>query len=431
MGGDALAIAVLESLPCGVLVASRERVLLCNAHAARLLDRPASAVVHRRLEECFASTQRARLKQVLDALLSADAPVEPLELVAQRSDGSTVIVDARVGVLLHQGQRAVVVQISDAWERLRSTGSLTRLAFEDPVTGLPNRSRFVDELNKTLLRGKRKGDGFAIGLLDVDGFKSVNDNAGHEVGDVVLREIGARVRSAVRESDLVARLGGDEFTLLLPGIVDEAGALRVAGAVQRRLEGPFTVAGHAFTLGASLGLALFPRHGQDMQSLLVAADSAMYEGKRAGKGATKVFSGVAHGVHHHLARSLEWSSQLELGVPELDLEHRALVDALNALLEALSSAEPDEVVRRRLATLAELTGAHFANEESAMTACHYEGRVQHVTEHRELLRELHSIGDTLERRGLSQSIQLVRDWFLVHLREADRRFADTMSASKA
>jgi diguanylate cyclase (GGDEF)-like protein/hemerythrin-like metal-binding protein len=417
-----LALAALEQLPCGVLVASPQRVVWVNAWAAQLLGTPPPVVVERQLEQCFVASQRTRVGQAAQAVWQqGSAPESPelLELVAQRSDGSTIIVDARLGGLWHRGERLVVLMLTDAWDRLRAVGSLARLAFEDTVTGLPNRASFTDAVTKALQLSKRHGDGFAIGVLDLDGFKAVNDEAGHDVGDVVLREIGARLRAAVREPDFVARLGGDEFTLLLPGVRDESAALRVAGAVQRAMSDPLVVGQRAFSVGASLGLALFPHHGRDLHSLLVAADTAMYAGKRQGRGSARVFDGASPDLPSERAVDFHWTLQFETGVELIDQQHRGLLAALVGLVEALSSAEAEASVRERMAGLSVLAATHFATEESVMRARNFPGLAQHAAEHRSLLHELASIGETFEQRGLSQSVQLVRDWFLIHLNETD------------
>lgn len=423
MSQEVLASAALAVLPCGVAVLSDGGVLLCNEHLAQLIVSHTGELVGRPFEQLFAPSQRAGLQRALRSVVTHGLSLEPLELVAHRVDGSTVIVDVRLSPLERPEGRLVLATVTDAWERLRSTGALVRLAFEDSLTALPNRASYLDALNKALLSGKRRGDGFAVALIDVDGFKAVNDSAGHDVGDLVLREVGARLRTAVRESDVVARLGGDEFTLLLPGILDERGAARVGEAVARSLAPPFVVAPHSFSLGASVGFALFPQHGGDMHSLLIAADSAMYQAKRSGKGGARLFDGVVRGAPRHLDRALTWTPQLHIGIPEIDDEHRALAASVNALLDALSGAESDAVIRARLSDLSDLAAKHFASEEGHMRRASYAELAQHSAEHRHLMRELGALPEAFEQRGLSQSLQFVRDWFLVHLEEADRVYA--------
>lgn len=183
-------------------------------------------------------------------------------------------------------------QIAHAIERKRSQARLQHLAAHDPLTGLPNRGRLHEQLAQALERAQRDGEGLALLYLDLDGFKAINDRHGHAAGDRVLCEIAQRLRHGVRHSDTVARLGGDEFVVLLDG-ADDAAAQALAQQLRATLQRPYAVeAGAAVTLDASIGIALYPRDGDDAESLLRHADRAMYRVKsqagrkaRAGGGA--------------------------------------------------------------------------------------------------------------------------------------------------
>ncbi len=422
--GHALAEAALQQLPCGVVIAAKERVYLGNAQALALWGHTEASLVARPgLPSLFIPEQAVQVLEAYDAVVSAGARVAPLELLAARADGTAVEVEVRLSALRHRGARAALMVVYDASDRLRSTRSLVSLAYQDVITGLPNRAHFLDAVVQALHRGKRQGDGFAVGMLDLDGFKAVNDSAGHDAGDTVLREVAERLRGAVRESDVLARLGGDEFTVLLPGVLDAAGAVKAAHAMHHALARPFTVAGHDYLLGVSVGLAVFPQHGQDLQSLLMAADAAMYEGKRSGKGVTVVADGQPRATGHQPSIYLDWLPGFDTGIAPMDAEHRELVGRVNKLLGVLASAEDPQVVRAHLREVTDYARIHFAAEESAMSAIQYEGRLEHAHEHQGLLRELARIGESFEDQGLSQTMQVVRDWLLVHLRHADRLFA--------
>jgi diguanylate cyclase (GGDEF)-like protein len=153
------------------------------------------------------------------------------------------------------------------------------LALHDTLTGLPNRSLFHERATRAILSAQRTDLSVALVLLDLDRFKEVNDTLGHQNGDLLLQEIGGRLRLALRESDTVARLGGDEFGLLLPTIVDDDEALRVAEKVRAELRRPFELQGVRLDLEASIGIALYPKHGNDVDTLLQRADVAMYLAK--------------------------------------------------------------------------------------------------------------------------------------------------------
>ena len=153
-------------------------------------------------------------------------------------------------------------------------------ATHDPLTGLPNRHRLQHELQYALQHATRSGSGLAVLYLDLDGFKHINDQHGHEVGDRLLREAAQRLHKGMRKDDLIARVGGDEFVALLPGCDDVHAALTVAEGLRASLKRPCDLPEGAFHLDASIGIACFPDNGNDAETLLAHADRAMYESKR-------------------------------------------------------------------------------------------------------------------------------------------------------
>ena len=161
------------------------------------------------------------------------------------------------------------------------------LAHFDPVTALPNRALLSDRLGQETARARRAGAGFALLLFDLDGFKDVNDTWGHAAGDRVLALVAERARAGMRASDTVGRLGGDEFMALLPETSLD-GALAVAEKLRASLTEPYALQSAVARVGVSVGVALFPEHGEEADILLSAADSALYEAKREGKGRVRV-----------------------------------------------------------------------------------------------------------------------------------------------
>ena len=156
---------------------------------------------------------------------------------------------------------------------------ILRLAYEDGLTALPNRAMFNEQLDQAVKMAKRNEDPLAVMLLDMDRFKAINDTLGHPVGDQVLREVGRRVRIVLRESDVVARLGGDEFAVLL-ATGDAERAPQVALKILKALEERLVIDGQSMDIAASIGIALYPQHGDDAAALVRAADVAMYVAKR-------------------------------------------------------------------------------------------------------------------------------------------------------
>jgi len=183
----------------------------------------------------------------------------------------------------------VIGVATDVTARRRMEEKLRHQARHDALTDLPNRTVLHERLREAM--GRRQGDDapVALCLLDLDHFKEVNDTLGHEHGDLLLRQVAARLTRAVRPVDTVARLGGDEFALVLLA-TDAAEADAAALALGAALDAPFLIAGHSLQVGASIGIALGPAHGRDSATLLRRADVAMYAAKRAGGGGYAVYA---------------------------------------------------------------------------------------------------------------------------------------------
>ena len=187
----------------------------------------------------------------------------------------------------------------------RREEEIRQLAYYDPVTELPNRRMLMDRLAHDLAQGGRLGHSTAVLFLDLDKFKAINDQFGHEAGDQLLREVGARLARCVRSSDTVARLGGDEFVIVLPQIAHLDDAVSAAEKILGILGQPVTLAGQRFDLTLSIGIAIAsPGIAQDAAGLLARADAAMYAAKQAGRNCFRLgdepghrsppLTGVAH-----------------------------------------------------------------------------------------------------------------------------------------
>jgi diguanylate cyclase (GGDEF)-like protein len=167
-----------------------------------------------------------------------------------------------------------------AWLLTRRMQTAQSAALRDSLTGLPNRKLLDDRIDQALARSRRTGEAFALMVIDLDGFKSVNDIWGHEAGDVVLQAISRRLKSVVRETDTVARVGGDEFVILSLGTQEDGEAAALVRRLRQALRRPYRVQGTLVELDASVGWALFPQDGLSPAELLVEADVQMYATKR-------------------------------------------------------------------------------------------------------------------------------------------------------
>jgi diguanylate cyclase (GGDEF)-like protein len=161
---------------------------------------------------------------------------------------------------------------------------LTRQAYHDGLTGLANRSHLLERAEQEVAAALANSGNLALLLLDLDGFKRVNDTVGHHAGDALLQSVGRRLQTEIRDHDIVARLGGDEFAILLAGNPDARTATAIAGRIHARLCEPYDIDGGLVRVGASIGVALLPRDSNDMATLMRGADAAMYRAKREGGG---------------------------------------------------------------------------------------------------------------------------------------------------
>ena len=206
------------------------------------------------------------------------------ELLQARTD-----LEQLVAVRTQELSRTVLALEAKALEQQAAEAHIQRLAHYDPLTGLPNRSLLNDRSRGALSHAKRNGESVTLMFLDLDHFKNINDSLGHGVGDEVLMALAYRLKAVVREQDTVARLGGDEFVLLLPD-TDAQGAARVADKLLQAALRPIQAGQHELTVTPSIGIALYPKDGTDLDSLARSADAAMYRAKADGRNNYRFFT---------------------------------------------------------------------------------------------------------------------------------------------
>lgn len=187
-----------------------------------------------------------------------------------------------------------------AIERHMAEERIRTLAHYDGLTGLPNRFLFQEYLEQALRNAQRRRKQFAVLFLDLDHFKEINDTLGHDAGDHALRKVAARLRACLRESDKVARMGGDEFYVLIEDLADGRYAADVGHKLLEAAARPVQIGDRSCLLGASIGIALYPRDGTDGRTLLMNADSAMYEAKEAGRNACRF----------HAQGTIQWDREI-------------------------------------------------------------------------------------------------------------------------
>ena len=183
-----------------------------------------------------------------------------------------------------------IMVLTNATARSENDARLWSLAHHDALTKLPNRNLFNDRLGQALREARRRNSGMATLWLDLDGFKSVNDEHGHAAGDALLQQVAQRMRSRLRGSDTLARMGGDEFAVIMPGVDADADAVQIATTLTAFLAEPFLLPQGQVQISASIGIALYPLHGETAENLVRYADMAMYVAKNAGKNRVQVWT---------------------------------------------------------------------------------------------------------------------------------------------
>ena len=201
-------------------------------------------------------------------------------LVKSRTDGSSICKSIRYAIERHR--------VMAGLEETRQQEYM--MAYFDSLTGLPNRQLFLDRLSQSLSHAQRYTQKVALFFLDLDGFKDVNDSMGHDCGDELLKVVALRLKDCLRKSDTVARLGGDEFTCILPNIKNRRDVAIVANKIINALTTVFEFNGQSVYISASLGVSIFPNDTEDMQTLIINSDRAMYRAKKAGKNNFQFFS---------------------------------------------------------------------------------------------------------------------------------------------
>lgn len=216
-------------------------------------------------------------------------PVRDFEARLRKTSGELVDVLLAAEPIDIDGAPCSITTIFDITERKRATSRIEELATRDPLTGLPNRLLLSDRLDHSITGARRSNRMLAVMFIDLDGFKAVNDRFGHGMGDELLKVVGDRLSGLVRKGDTLARLGGDEFIVLLDAIKTRDDAAQVAGKIIAEVSRPYEIDGLQLEIGATIGIAIFPDHGDESTLLLRHADTAMYAAKAEGRGTYRFF----------------------------------------------------------------------------------------------------------------------------------------------
>ena len=356
-----------------------------------------------------------------------------------KSDGTVFPADIQLSRINLRGQPVIQATVRDIAEIRLAREKLEFLAHHDALTGLPNRVLFSEHLEQGLSLARREQRGLGLLFIDLDEFKPVNDRHGHAVGDILLRQVGVRIREVLRRSDIVGRIGGDEFMVLLGQVGNPLDAARIAEKVRRALASPFLIDDKALSIGSSIGVALFPEHGLDAVELTRHADQAMYQAKHAGRDQVVFYR--PDQIPLRPAREVEpaqigrveifpWNDNFNTGLTEVDQQHHQLVSILNDLAMHVAFHPEDHAeLSRILEALVDYTRYHFRTEE-AIWHQHLpddEEEARHLLGHRNFI-------ETISRTSLSpesdkrderaqELLAYLTSWLASHILEHDRKMA--------
>jgi diguanylate cyclase (GGDEF)-like protein/hemerythrin-like metal-binding protein len=339
-------------------------------------------------------------------------------------------------------QHGAVVSVEDISQRVLMENQVRELAFYDPLTGLANRRLALERLTQKLAHTRRAQAKFGLLFIDLDHFKPVNDELGHEVGDWLLQAVAQRILGCLRESDTAARMGGDEFVVLLPDLQATEAALVVAEKIRSSLAQEFvTDQGVALGISSSIGVSIYPDHAKTDIDLLRLGDEAMYRAKKRGRNAVEMCQAVPadlpQEITHTSAQSyvhLRWKDAFNCGQPDIDRQHRKLFGLANALLDAaaLRQEQPDSFDAAFLQLLSHVM-EHFRFEENILEISGYADLAGHAQLHRAMLAEAQALYAAAQVDDVASFEHdklvkfLVNDLVAGHLVHADRAFFEALT----
>jgi diguanylate cyclase (GGDEF)-like protein/hemerythrin-like metal-binding protein len=351
------------------------------------------------------------------AVLHASGP-EPAICVAQALREDRLEVEFCAHDLIAGGSTLRAIFAQDLTDRSHASTRLSPGAFSDPLTGLANCALFADRLRRAALDFHRDGCCFGLLLVDLDGFRPVNDRHRQATRNAVLQQVAQRILGCLRAAETVARLGADEFAVLLPGLKQRSDAAGVSERVLSAIRQPMVFGDLRLMLSATAGIAAFPEHGSTVQRLVAAAGTALNAAKRDGRGRS---AWASQGIPADPSSpAILWSVAHEVGVPVMDAQHATMTKLLNALRAALHDGRDHKAA---FAEFMRYAAFHFASEERLMALSGYAGAAEHCDMHQRLLADVSGL--VLQAEGVSASLILhyLQEWLVRHVDGADRELA--------
>jgi len=330
------------------------RILKANALACENTGYSMGKITQMTFMELGMNFTPESLEHLFQPLLSKTRSVVVVETLFQRKDGTAYPVEVNLQLSdLEAEQGGIIAWALDLSERKQLEETIRQMAYYDVLTGLPNRNLLNDRLEVALAHATRRIEQVAILFLDLDHFKTINDSMGHDMGDLILQEVGKRLQNAVRKEDTVARMGGDEFIIITLGILNSENLGNLAQKILDSLSTPYIINENEFFISCSIGISVFPDDGLEVKSLLKNADMAMYQAKEKGRNTYQLFTPALNKkAMHRMTMEKHLRKALEKG--EFKLEYQPKISLTTGRITGIEA-----LVRWNSSELGELPPNEF------------------------------------------------------------------------
>lgn len=271
--------SIINNISSGIIIIDAENHQICdiNPYAEQLIGLSRELIIGRKCHNFVCPAEEGKCP-----ITDLQEIVDDSERILINAQGNEIPIFKDVTSVIKKGRKYLIESFKDITNLKKNEEHIKYLAYHDGLTGAANRSLFNDRLSLALAQARRLKHMLAVMFVDLDMFKLFNDKMGHARGDQLLKDTVQHLKTLVRETDLVSRIGGDEFAILLTQIEDSLDALKVAERIKEAVNYAWSYEEQIYRVTASIGISIYPKDGEDIDSLLSSADTAMYQTKNSG-----------------------------------------------------------------------------------------------------------------------------------------------------